>query len=147
MSSTQLQKKTQSDSMLDGRWFNQHNSEIQISVHDDGLLRGFLRIEKSMNGKEEYPLTGFFSGDAIAFCVRFDDHNCVTAWSGHIADVPDCPEEKVLVTLWQMSVGVGHQAEKLHLSIFSGADNFVRQPNASRAANSRPSHPLSHPKQ
>lgn len=138
MTPAQMKEKAKQANMFAGVWHNQHNSEIELNIDDQGKVSGTFRKgkckdEKENNGVEEFPLTGFVSNDVITFCVRFETHSCVTAWVGQLAPSLEYSDNNVLVTLWHMSVDVGNSAKDLlWKSIITGADNFVRGPRQSK---------------
>jgi len=137
-SKEQSQSKKKANQLYTGKWHNQHNSEIDLSADAEGQITGVFRAGSTSGQEismpEEFPLTGFVAGDVIAFCVQFEEFDCITAWVGHLTEVPGT-SERLLVTVWHMSVHVGKQGKGLiWKSIVTGADNFVsgqRQSNTS----------------
>ena len=141
---TRLGTKTAYTRTLCGTWHNQHNSEIHLEIDKSGKVTGFFRTALTAEGLQEFPLTGFAVDDVIGFCVRFQNHACVTCWSGHLAAVPGDGATEALHTLWHMTVEVGKtEEEKLWKSTIAGSDTFVRGPRKSMVAG--PKTPASHP--
>jgi hypothetical protein len=147
MSTEALTKKTNLADKFTGKWHNQHNSELDIKVDQQGRVTGIFKIEGTISNatSEEFPVCGFIANDVIGFCVAFEKHNCVTSWTGQIAKISEDQFKETVHTLWHMSVQVGKQAENsLWKSVLSGADVFERGPRSSERNTLRttPSHPL-----
>jgi len=110
-----------------GKWHNQHNSEIDLCIDDDGSVSGtFTTTIKGSGKRESFPLRGFASNDVIAFSVGFPRYGSVTSWSGQIANIAEDGELKnTLQTLWHMALDLGDKADTdLWRGTLSGSDIF-----------------------
>jgi hypothetical protein len=128
-----------------GSWFNQHSSEMKLKVSANGVLSGTYRTGVgSPNQKEEFPLTGFVTGDQISFVVNFGKYGSMTAWVGqHFFDQES--KTGTIYTFWHLSQDVPdpQEKDKLWASVLTGSDRFSRtQPKIEPAfLRVRPSHP------
>lgn len=130
-------------SALSGKWYNQHDSELDLSVETDGRLRGKFRSGVGFPQlDEEFDVVGFAAGELVSFVVSFGRYDSVTSWTGHFGEREGT---QTIYVLWHMTVGLppGHE-QQLWQGIWSGADTFVRVRTAAgeTAARSRPSHPV-----
>jgi hypothetical protein len=111
-----------------GKWHNQNGSELELRVGADGRVTGSFRSGVgSVPHDRSFPLTGWHSGDLIAFCVRFDGAG-LAAWSGQ--HTVSGGLEK-LETLWHLAQDIPPESEPRWLwsAIRTGADHFVRGPS------------------
>jgi hypothetical protein len=129
---------------LSGKWHNQYGSMMDVTVTPDGRMRGKYRTGVgSPNPSEEFDLSGFVSGNLVAFSVRFDPYPSLTSWVGQHA-VEDGVEK--LHTMWHMVVDVRklEKKDRFWYEIHSGSDVFLRgtYSDAAVPALFNPSHPL-----
>ena len=112
--------------LFSGKWHNQHNSEIDIKVGDDGDVSGtFTTTIRGADERQVFKLTGFASNDVIAFCVAFPRFGSVTSWSGQIANFSDGEPKYTIHTLWHMALDMGKRADtELWRGTLSGSDVF-----------------------
>jgi hypothetical protein len=126
---------------IEGTWHNQHGSELDLAIDDEGLIRGIFRSAVGLSPGQQCPVTGFATGDLLSFVAQFVHHDCLTAWVGHHV-VEDGHES--IETLWHMA-GISPDApggKDLWRSVWSGADVFRRGPaRAQTSEGSMPSHP------
>ena len=111
-----------------GRWQNQNQSEMDLTVAADGTLSGAYRTAVGRPGStEEFALAGFVNGDRIVFCVSFGEYGSLGAWTGKLTT--DASGETAIHTLWHL--GREHDGEDstaLWESILAGASQFRRVP-------------------
>lgn len=128
---------------LAGCWFNQHASKLTIEIDQQGMISGTFETGAEIEGTiaRVYPVTGFAVGDAVAFCVSFDCHDCVTAWSGSLYAEGN---EYKLSTLWQMTASAHQNEAKRWKAIWAGADLFRRTQHsfAQTEQSAAPSYPF-----
>lgn len=127
-----------------GIWHNQHNSEMKLTVANNGMVTGKYQTGVgSPKPSEEFDLIGFVSGDQIAYVVNFGKYGSLTAWVGQHTLVAGA--EKVR-TLWQLTENIPDADEpaKLWSSVCSGCDTFSRGPSKGAECEKKraPSHPL-----
>ncbi len=127
-----------------GTWYNQHGSEMRLTVAADGKVTGtFHTGVGSPRPAEVFPLIGFVCGDLISFSVNFGKYQSLTAWTGQHA-MEDGVE--TIETMWHLAINIEERAEKdwLWSGIRAGADTFHRgpRPASSRRVKRAPSHPL-----
>jgi len=126
---------------IGGTWYNQHGSELNIAIDEEGLIRGGFRTAVGFSSGEQSLVTGFATGDLLSFVAEFTHHGCLTAWVGHYL-VQDGLE--LLETLWHM-VGMAPDSpagKDVWRSTWSGADMFHRgPPDRATSEGSMPSHP------
>jgi len=133
-----------SGEIFTGKWCNQHNSEMDLTICADGLISGIFTTSVQGREPEHFPLTGFACRGLISFCVRFEEHACVTSWVGQLAPTNEHNEIEALHTLWHMTVDLGDSLPEFsYKSFLSGADQFVR--GARRHTNAKVGGPTSHP--
>lgn len=122
------QKQNRKNQLFAGKWYNRHNSEIDLCVEDDGYISGtFTTMTK---GKAEvFTLTGFVSNDVIAFCVAFRKYGSVTSWTGQLACVSDGEQNYSIQALWHMALDLGERQDTdLWRGTLSGFDVFKMGP-------------------
>ena len=128
---------------LSGRWYNQHGSELDLSVEADGLLHGKFRSGVGFpQPDEDFDVVGFAAGELVSFVVNFCRYDSITSWTGHFGEREGV---QTVYALWHMTVGLppGHE-QQLWQGIWSGADTFLRVPTPAHetGARPRPSHPV-----
>lgn len=128
---------------LEGTWFNQHGSRLDLVVHPDGRLDGAFRSGVGFSGLDEpYVVNGRLRDHLVTFHVDFGEHGTITAWTGHSGLDHG---EPTIHTLWHMAVReAGGQAHALWRGTWSGADTFTRE-EARSATRRRPSYPVFDP--
>jgi hypothetical protein len=128
---------------LTGTWHNQHGSELDLEVSPEGRISGRFRSATGLaRGAIGCEITGYLSGDLIAFCANFAEYDSLTAWAGHV--VVEAGETR-LQTQWQMSVTLPARdaADELWKGIWTGSDTFRRgRATAERIPRAVPSHPM-----
>jgi hypothetical protein len=130
-------------SVLNGKWYNQHGSELDLSVETNGRLRGKFRSGVgSPQPDDEFDVAGFAVGELVSFVVNFSRYDSITSWTGHFGEREGT---QTVYALWHMTVGLppGHE-QQLWQGIWSGADTFgrARTPACEIAVHSKPSHPV-----
>lgn len=108
-----------------GSWFNQHSSKLTIAIDAQGMISGTFEPGAEIEGTNThvYPVAGVAVGDAVAFCVSFNFHDCVTAWSGSLYEEAG---ELMLSTLWHMTASAHQSDAKRWKATWAGADLFRR---------------------
>lgn len=109
-----------------GIWHNEHGSQLELTV-DGCHLRGRFHSGTGLaRGADGNDLTGFVSGNLIAFTVDFGELGSLTSWVGHLALENGIPRIHVS---WNMCVELprGH-TDDLWRGIWTGADTFERGP-------------------
>lgn len=133
MESTRTKDKMQSEKhrmqtrLLTGKWHNQHNSEIEMKIDDQGYVFGtFSTYIKSSKKRASFPMSGYASNNLIAFSVGFPNYGSVTSWTGQLIKEPG--ESKASIhTLWHMALDLGDSAVgEPWRGTLSGADLFVK---------------------
>lgn len=127
--------------VLTGLWHNQHGSEIDVNVHDDGRITGCFMVRLTDNEVGEiYTLSGFAREDLVTFCADFSKHGSMTAWVGQFTG----DETQSFETMWHMVVDTYGDKEKSWKAVLSGSDRFVRgaRPKTLAPAYTPASHPL-----
>ena len=111
-----------------GKWHNQNGSELELQLAGDGRVSGWFRSAVgAVPHDRSFPLTGWRSGDLIAFCVRFDTAG-VAAWSGQHTLSGGLEKLEALRHLAQ-DIPPQSEREWLWSAIRTGADHFVRGPS------------------
>jgi Avidin family len=132
---------------LSGRWYNQHGSELQVQVDNEGRIDGSFRSGVGFPEAEEaFPVAGFAQGDLFGSTVSFGKYDSVTSWTGHCGIEGG---EEVLSSLWHMSVGLvpgGAGEGQLWKGVWAGADVFRRGRSEPRSSRIAPSHPTIAPR-
>lgn len=130
-----------------GKWHNQHNSEMDLTVAPGGQITGKYRTGVGApTPAEEFDLVGFVSGDLISFTVNFGKYGSLTSWAGQHTLNPTSNREEI-GTQWYLAKNVSDPDEpaKLWGTILSGCDTFLRGSHpAAGGGESRlvPSHPI-----
>lgn len=107
---------------LTGVWHNQHGSEIDFVVLDDGRLTGSFTLHRAdSRGSDQYPLAGFAKEDILTFCVDFGKHNSMTAWVGQFTGPTNCFE-----AMWHMVADARGHRDQCWRAVSTGSDTFVR---------------------
>lgn len=138
----QLQKKL---TRLNGTWHNQHNSELILSVDEQGVVSGTFSPGLSSNEKaREFPVVGRAENGVVGFVVVFHGFGSITSWTGQLTNISEDRFADTLHTSWHMAIDVGNSENQLWKAMITGADNFVRGPVSERRTNSQvaTSHPL-----
>ena len=111
-----------------GKWTNRLGSTMTLQVRK-GKLSGTYRTAVGAPGVfEEFPLTGFVSGDLISFTVNWQNYGCVTAWVGqHTTDVNKDNER--IETMWHLAMNVAEEMEEKSMwgAFLTGQNIFVRE--------------------
>lgn len=105
-----------------GLWHNQHGTEVEFIVLDNGRITGSLTLREA-NGKrsQRYPVTGFAHADVVSFCGDFSKHDSMTAWVGQLTCAKNTFE-----AMWNMVVDVHGASEKAWKAVMTGNDVFTR---------------------
>lgn len=108
-----------------GRWVNQRGSTVCFAANSE-TLSGYYHTHLGQPDKNEgFPVTGFVSGDVIAFAVSFKGYGSITSWVGQLSEDQD---GDFIQTLWQLTRDVedSREAQDLWRSISTGASVFRR---------------------
>ena len=111
---------------FNGKWRNDLNSEMDLVVDSAGGVAGVYRTGVgSPTPTEEFPLTGFVSGDLLSFSVNFGKYGSVTSWVGQ--HTVQGGGERIR-TMWHLAQNVIDKHEPTHLwgAVLSGSDTFRR---------------------
>jgi len=111
---------------LIGKWRNQHDSEMEISVDLEGTITGSFRTNVgSPSPGEEFALVGFCAGDLVSFTVNFGRHGSLATWTGQ-HNAADGVEK--LETLWHLARDIRdpERPDDPWAGILAGADTFHR---------------------
>ena len=119
---------TMSEIDFNGTWNNQHGSEMTLSIQQHSVTGKYRTAVGAPGPTEEFDLTGFCSGDIIAFAVNFGAHGSLTAWVGQVDGKP--PDE-TLHTMWHLARNVEETEEpdQLWAGVLTGSDRFSRGPH------------------
>jgi hypothetical protein len=112
---------------LNGIWYNQHGSMLELDISDAGRLVGTFETGVGLSERgERFPVTGFTCGDLVAFTVTFRDRHSLTSWVGHAFGSGD---EQRMETLWHMAVEFppNHKPDEKWKGTWAGSDVFVRE--------------------
>ncbi len=112
----------------DGTWFNEHGSKMTVEIAADGQVTGTFESAVGLAAPgERFPVTGYATGDLVAFTVNFGRYLSLTTWVGYRAFEDD--GEEVLRTTWQMAVSPPAQkiAERWK-GTWTGSNLFRRHP-------------------
>jgi hypothetical protein len=117
---------------LNGPWFNQFGSCLDLTADEDGRLTGSYR--SAVGGVDGgHPVSGFFArdpdgpGGSVAFTVSWRSAHSVTAWSGHYR-----ADEDAIATTWLLSEASSEHGDWRSTSV--GHDEFRRSPTEHRGA-------------
>ena len=107
---------------LNGRWFNQFGSRLDLTVDETGRLAG--TFHSSVGGVAgAHPVAGFFAVDsesadgAVGFAVSWGPARSLTVWSGHYRKKDDA-----IFTTWLLSEASSSHGEWRSTSV--GHDKF-----------------------
>jgi hypothetical protein len=109
-----------------GKWRNQLRSEMELTVKGNKVTGKYRTGVGLPTPAEEFDLTGFCSGDLLAFVVNFGKFGSLTAWAGqHTID--DVGQGQIR-TMWHLAKNVKDEDEpsELWAAVLSGADVFFR---------------------
>ena len=112
---------------LQGIWFNQFGSRLNLTVDETGRLAG--TFDSSVGGVDRaHPVTGFFAADtespdgAVGFAVSWGTAHSLTVWSGHYREKDDA-----IFTVWLLSEASSAHGDWRSTSV--GHDEFRRVPS------------------
>lgn len=108
---------------LAGKWINKYGSFAEFVVSGNSLSGKYV---SKAGGTIEGPITGFISGDIIAFSVLWPAASgSITSWVGQIVESQGT---ETLKSLWYLVKNIpdDKESEGLWTSIFAGADEFTR---------------------
>jgi hypothetical protein len=107
-----------------GTWHNQHGSEINLVILDDGRITGTFRSGVGPAGQEarEFALTGFARNGVLSFCVDFERHDSMTAWVGQVTGFR-CDK---IDMMWHMVMNTHCDQSRAWRSVMTGSDMFAR---------------------
>lgn len=112
---------------FDGTWTNKLGSSMDLEVDETtGIVSGEYRTAVGEpNPGEIFPIVGFVQGDLLAFCVNFDHHDSLAAWTGQATTENG---RDVIRTLWHLANDVEDHLEPMNLwgSIRTGSNEFHR---------------------
>jgi hypothetical protein len=110
-----------------GTWVNELGSEMEITVNDGKVMGKYRSAVGEASPTERFELTGFTSGDRIAFCVDFGAYGTLAAWTGlHSED----NGVEAIYALWHLprEIGADEDAKDYRWSaILTGVNTFKRK--------------------
>ena len=128
---------------LSGKWHNQHGSEVELHVLDDGRITGKFHSGTGRAKGEPCDLVGFATESLVAFTVDFSRHDSLTSWAGHFVAERD---GLAIHATWTMSVASPkrNDPELSWKGVWTGSDTFRRGPSLSphQTVPRQPSHPV-----
>ncbi|HEY0856812.1 MAG TPA: avidin/streptavidin family protein [Albitalea sp.] len=107
-----------------GRWTNDYGSVADLQVDGERLYGTYTSAVGGGAGALSGPVSGFVSGDVVAFSVLWPSHvRSITSWVGQVVEVNGAPE---LRTLWHLVADIPDADESTGLwaTVHSGADTF-----------------------
>jgi Avidin family len=108
-----------------GDWWSTRCSRISLVQSGDRLSGLYTRPDDSI-GRQSFELSGYVSGDLIAFVVKLGADGPIGTWAGqHTIE----QEAERIVMRWHMTVDVPDEEENydsLLKSVWQGADTFSR---------------------
>lgn len=122
----------------DGTWYNEHGSKMTLEVAADGQLTGVFESAVGLAAPgERFPVSGFATGDLVAFTVNFGKYLSLTTWVGYRAVEDD--GEEVLRTSWQMAVSPpATKIDERWKGTWTGSNLFRRHPHPVRRVPRQP---------
>ena len=113
---------------LEGVWYNELNSHMNLEVADDGSITGTY-YTKVGDAKIEYPLSGRYDtgdkGRTLGWTVAWNGVGSTTTWSGQYL-VDSCTNKAEILTTWLLTVQTSEEKEWESTNV--GQDNFSRDP-------------------
>jgi hypothetical protein len=129
---------------LSRKWHNQHGSEVDVQVSEDGRVIGKFYSGTGLAKGEPCDLVGFATESLIGFTVDFSRYESVTSWAGHFVAERD---GLVIHARWTMSVA-SPKPNDPELSRKGGLDRLRLRFTEGRPSRRhetvprRPSHPM-----
>ena len=115
------------DFNFDGTWTNRLGSVMELKVDESTrMVSGEYRTAVGEPDPDEvFAITGFVQGDLLTFCVDFDHHSSLAAWTGQATSDNG---QLVIRTLWHLVNDVEDPLEPMNIwgSIRTGSDEFHR---------------------
>ncbi|WP_420882179.1 avidin/streptavidin family protein [Rhizobium gallicum] len=108
-----------------GDWWNGRCSKMSLTVNGEQLSGKYETAVGGGTGTE-FDLTGFTSGDMVAFSVNFGSEGSLTSWAGQDTMVNGL---ETIETMWLLAANLSDDADEpktMWRSTWTGADNFVR---------------------
>ena len=108
---------------VSGRWTNEYGSVAELNVDGERVFGTYTSAVGGAGGLSG-PISGFVSGDVVAFSVLWPSHvRSITSWVGQVVEVNGAPE---LRTLWHLVADIpdADEATGLWATVHSGADTF-----------------------
>lgn len=109
-----------------GVWHNGLGSAMDLSISGN-LVSGIYKTNVgSPKPTEEFPVTGFVTGDLICFSANFGKYGSLTTWAGqHTETKPGVFEIK---TLWHLAKDVpdSNEPKEMWSAVWAGANDFSR---------------------
>jgi hypothetical protein len=126
--SKHLQRKTGTPVIdFSGIWVNELGSEMELTVNGGRVSGKYRSAVGEASLDERFELTGFVSGDRIAFCVNFGASGTLAAWTGlHSED----NGVEAIYALWHLprEIGAEEEAKEYRWSaILTGVNTFKRK--------------------
>ncbi|PKQ61715.1 hypothetical protein BZG02_14925 [Labilibaculum filiforme] len=106
---------------LNGKWKNQYNSEMDITVTENRLSGTFQTAIGQPKFEEKFEITGKINTNVIAFMVDFGKYGSLACWTGRFELDDDGP---VIHTMWHLSQSEGGEEEQLAKAILTGVGTF-----------------------
>jgi Avidin family len=108
-----------------GDWWSTRCSSVSLAQSGDRLSGVYTRPQDSI-GRQSFELSGYVSGDLVAFVVKLGPDGPIGTWAGqHTLE----QEAERIVMRWHMTVDVPDEEENddsLLKSVWQGSDTFSR---------------------
>ena len=128
---------------LNGKWHNQHGSEMVLETGPDGRIEGTFKSGTGLAKPSDVcRITGFAAGDLVTFSVDFGKFGSLTAWTGHVTEERG---EAHIHAVWHMTIATPTPAStEVWKGVWTGSDVFSRGPAPRRETTlvRLPSHPV-----
>ncbi|MGQ1909653.1 avidin/streptavidin family protein [Marinifilum sp. RC60d5] len=112
------------DINLNGKWKNQYDSILDLTV-DGNYLKGIFQTAIGQpNFNDKFKVIGKINDNAIAFIVDFEKYRSLACWTGRLEKDEKGP---VLHTMWHLSESEGGDEEQKAKAILTGVGTFRKQ--------------------
>lgn len=111
--------------VFNGRWRNQMNSVMDLSVNGSTVSGTYNSASSSGGPPVQGAITGVTIGDLIALTVLWTASGSITSWTGQLTEENGAAK---LRTLWHLVTDVpdDNEDDRFWMSTWAGADEFVR---------------------
>ncbi len=106
---------------LNGKWRNQYNSEMDLTVTENLVSGTFQTAIGLPKFEEKFEILGRINANGIAFIVDFGKYGSIAAWTGRFELDEMGP---VIHTMWHLSQSEGGEEEQLAKAILTGVGTF-----------------------